>query len=111
MLSIKDSNIYLTKGDTAYLKVVLVRRVNDNTYDYEINNGDKLVLIIKKNVVDEDVVIQKEINAREIFKFESTDTSELQPGKYYYEVKLTNDKDEVFTVVPLSSFYLERGIN
>ena len=102
MFNILDGNyIQLTRGDTARLTVTIT---NDNGEAYEIQNGDKLTLTLKKTVKDAEPVMTKTITGTDIFHIEPSDTSGLSFAKYKYDVELTTFDGDVYTVIPPSTF-------
>lgn len=96
MLKIKDNNLYLTRGDTAYLTV------NFST-EREI---ESLVFSVKKKVADTDYVFQIEAVLDNKFIFTPALTKELEYGKYVYDIQLITTLGEVFTIVDKSFLYI-----
>lgn len=100
MLYIEGSTIRLTRGDTAYLQVPL--KTADGAYT--INADDTLEFSVKRTTKDEDYVFQKTVIGEDTFHIEPVDTTELSFGKYVYDIQLTTNNGDVFTVVPPSTF-------
>ena len=97
MIKIKNNNIYLTRGDTAYLQV---------DYDgYEVKEGDIVKFSVKKNFNDEDYAFQLVMPANQVFNIIPSDTKNLTFGNYYYYVELQTTMGEIFTVMG-GVFYL-----
>ena len=97
MINIKNNNIYLTRGDTAYLQV---------KYDgYEIKEGDVVKFSVKKEFNDDDYAFQLVMPAEKVFNIIPSDTKNLDCGNYYYDVELHTTLNEVFTVIG-GLFYL-----
>lgn len=107
MLRIEDGNIYLTKGDTAYLQV-------DVTFDdgtaYEPFTGDTITLSVKTDTEATDYVFTKTVNIGEMFYIEPEDTAEQEVGKYYYDVQVNTAAGEIFTVIEPSGFYIRSEV-
>lgn len=89
MFQIKEGNLYLTRGDTAYLSI-------DFTTKREI---ESLVLSVKKRVYDTDYKFQIKAILDNKFVFEPELTKDLDFGKYCYDIQLTTSLGEVFTLV------------
>ena len=100
MLYIEGNTIKLTRGDTAYLHIPL--STTEGTY--EMGPEDTLTFSIKKTTRDTDYILQKVITGSDVFHIEPTDTSALTFGKYTYDVQLNTKDNDVFTVIPPSTF-------
>ena len=100
MLYIEGNTIRLTRGDTAYLNIPLVTTEEA----YEMNPEDTLTFSVKKSTRDADYIFQKVVTGTNAFHIEPTDTSELAFGKYVYDVELNTIDNDVFTVIPPSTF-------
>lgn len=98
---LEDGVIQLTRGDSAHLKVSVTK---DNGEAYEIQNGDLLTLSIKKTVKDDTALLTKTIIGTDTFHIKPNDTSSLNFGKYKYDVQLTTKDEDVYTVIPPSTF-------
>lgn len=109
MLYVHDDNsIQLTRGDTAR---ILVPIVNDATNaSYEMDDSDKLTLTIKKRPRDSECLLQKVITGSNHFHILPSDTSNLQFGKYYYDIELTTAVGDVYTVIEPATFELLKEV-
>lgn len=97
-----DGSIRLTRGDTARFQVSVQ---NDLTGDeYAIQEGDILVLTVKKTVNDEDYLIRKKITGGTNFHISPSDTSEMSFGSYVYDVELTTADGDVYTIIGPATF-------
>jgi len=103
MITIKDNNIKMIKGDTAYINIKL-----EGGYVYK--EGDTLTLTVRQDVFSQDVVLTKTIPANGSFTFVPEDTNDIAPGRYVYDVQLDTIYEEVFTVVVPSDFILKEGV-
>lgn len=105
MLSVDQyMNICLTRGDTARLTISIV---NDNTDgEYEIQPDDVLVMTVKRKTTDHDICFQKIVNGDSLIHIKPEDTSELDFGKYKYDVELRTASGDVYTVIEPSTFCL-----
>lgn len=104
MLRVKQGDIYLTRGDTAYLEVAIAY---ENGRLYEASAGDTITLSIKKSLSNTEYALQKEVSGVAAIIIMPEDTKALECGKYLYDVQLLTSNGEVFTVIPPSPFYLE----
>lgn len=100
MLYINGKTIQLTRGDTAYLQIPLV--TPDGSYTIDLT--DTLTFSVKKNTRSTEYIFQKVNNGDNVFHIEPSDTATLTFGKYVYDVQLTMNNGDVFTVVPPSTF-------
>ena len=101
-----NSNIAITRGDTAVLAISLKNK--DGT-DYVIKSGDVLVFTVKENVYTKDITIQKQFVDEQI-KINPQDTNELSYGTYYYDVQLTTASGDVFTVITPHKFEIKTEV-
>lgn len=100
MFKINGQNLYLTRGDSAYLRI----DIEGNT-----RNIQSLVLSVKKEVSDIEYAFQLTAIDNS-FIFSPEDTKDLEYGKYYYDIQMVSDLGEVFTVVEKSNLYLKEEI-
>ena len=100
----RDNNIRLTRGDTAIISLEVQR--NGQSYDY---SNDLVQLTVKKNTVTTDVVFQKEISGTS-FTIDPSDTSELDYQNLKYDVQVTTQGGEVFTVIPPRNFTITEEV-
>lgn len=104
MLRIEDENeIYLTRGDTAYLTVAVD--------GYQAFEGDTISFTVKKKITDAEPALKLTVPIDEAFVFQPSDTAELDYGKYYYDIQIDTAFGEVFTVVEKSPFRLTEEVN
>ena len=95
---ITDTDIRITRGDTAFLSVELF----DDKGKYELKAGDTLELSAKKSINDTEYSIHIIANNNAVFTFNPSDTENLNYGSYLYDIQLTLSNGDVFTVIPLS---------
>lgn len=105
---LEDGTIRITRGDTARIKV----DVNDitNGVAYELQQNDVLVLTVKKAVTDSVYVIQKIEKGGSAFHIEPSDTEKLKFGNYKYDVQLTTEMGDVYTIVEPSTFEVMKEV-
>lgn len=97
MFKIDGNNLYLTRGDTAYLSV------NIDGNDREIR---ELTLSVKKDIADAEYAFQLTAIDNK-FIFEPADTKDLDYGKYVYDIQMTTEYNEIFTIVEKSNLYIK----
>lgn len=103
MLYVTGNTIKLTRGDTAYLTIPIKNAIGE---DYEMSAGDVLVLSMKKRVTDTEYSLQKVVTGDNVFHILPEDTDGLKFGTYVYDVQLTTEGKDVYTLIPVSSFEL-----
>lgn len=102
MLTVSKNDIKLTRGDTAYLNISISDSISDE--GYTIQPTDTLRLTVKRNIKDTDFAFQKVITGTDTFHIEPTDTNSLDWGKHIYDVELTTENGDIFTVIEPSKF-------
>ena len=90
MFKIDGNNLYLTRGDTAYLSV------NIDGNDREIR---ELTLSVKKDIADAEYAFQLTAIDNK-FIFEPADTK-------VYDIQMTTEYNEIFTIVEKSNLYIK----
>lgn len=109
MLNVSSNgSIQLTRGDTARFSVSINNVVSDE--DYVIKNEDQLTLSIKKRITDENPCVSKTVIGSSNFTIEPSDTSGLDFGNYIYDVQLTTESGDVYTVIPPTTFELLKEV-
>lgn len=102
MLHIKGTEIQLTRGDTAYLNVIVTK--SSDSREYTMQSGDTLTLTVKKTVNDTEFLLQKVVQGSNIIHILPEDTNGLEYGPYKYDVQLNTSDGDVFTVIEPSVF-------
>ena len=100
----KNNNIRLTRGDTA--KFVLYRHNESIREPYNILSSDTLTMTIKDSIHDGEPCVQKTITGSNAFHILPSDTSDLNFGKYIYDIQPTTSAGDVYTIVEPSTFEL-----
>lgn len=97
MANIKNA-LSVTRGDTLSVDVSIT---DADGAPYALQDGDMLVLTVKRTTaVDEPVVIQKTNDAKSGTHFELTPgETEVDYGEYRYDIELTQANGRRFTVV------------
>ena len=108
MLYINGTEVQLTRGDTAYLKIPLRLKLYDDNGEpyyepYEMKPEDTLTLTVKKSTKDTVVCFQKETKGSNVFHIKPEDTCDCEFNKYTYDVEIHTNGD-TFTVIEPSCF-------
>ena len=102
MLNVIDNDIYLTRGDSAYLNIEL-KDESGNPYTPAL--GDKLYFRLKKNIFGETLLLVKEIPTDTLtLEILPSDTAKLDFSSYCYEIELITLQGQCFTVVENKAF-------
>lgn len=105
MFMIEGTTMKVIQGDTGEFELTL-----DN---YEFQEGDKVYMTVKRKPKDTEIVFQKTITEFSInvakIKLEYEDTN-LEQGKYYYDIQCSLADGRIDTVIPPSVFFVMEGI-
>lgn len=101
------NEIELTRGDTLYLEIHIE---DDEGNDYIPTQKDSLVFTVKKNVYQNEPLIQKNVY-NGVLTIEHSDTQQLPYGEYVYDVQLTQANGDVTTVIKPSKFVIDYEVN
>ena len=101
MFNVSNTNISITRGDSATLCVEL----KDQTRQpYELQEGDELLLTVKVDANQSEHVLQLPADQAGTFTFLPESTAGLSFRTYKYDIQLTTSAGEVYTVIPVSAF-------
>lgn len=105
MFTIDGTTMKVIQGDTGEFELTL-----DN---YTFVEGDKVYMTVKKNLKDVHVIFQKVVTEfpmnKAKIKLEYEDTN-LEQGKYYYDIQCSLADGRIDTVIPPSVFFVMEGI-
>lgn len=111
MLEIDGNAIRLTRGDTAYLEVpILIQQEDGTTIPYDLGEADILTLTVKKTTSDKESIIKKENVGSNNFHIKPEETANLEYGRYLYDVQLTTESGDVYTVIVPTPFTLTQEV-
>lgn len=102
MLKVDGNKIWLTRGDSATLKLT-VYDSSGAEYDY---SQDTVKFTVKRSWAESDALITKTVNADGEIVLDAEDTADLPAGRYVYDVQITSDNGAVDTVIPYTDFIL-----
>ena len=105
----KDNKMTLTRGDSLYAKVNLVKKISRQPY--EPQPGDRIRFAVKKNYGDLMYAIHKDIPRDTlILHIEPEDTKNLDYGEYVYDIELTTADGDVDTFIARSKFVITEEV-
>lgn len=84
------NKITLTKGDTAVFKLSID--------EYSLKESDELKITVKRSV-NRPAVIEIKANTEGKFIFLPEDTKNVEAGIYHYDIQLTTEEGNVYTLV------------
>lgn len=94
-----DGTMRLTRGDTArFCMGTIMNNATDPPSIFPIGEKDILEFSVKKTVKDEESLIHKTISGDEAFHILPTDTKDLPFGRYVYDIQLTTEYGDVYTL-------------
>jgi len=97
MVNISGKNIYLTRGDSVGLQIVI--KYSDDTL-YELEEGDRVIFGAKEDYDDENYVIKKELGSDLVLVIDPEDTASLEmPSSLVYDIQIVFASGEVNTVI------------
>lgn len=106
MFTIEDNYMTVVKGDTAIFNLEIE--------NYKLEYGDIVYFTVKESIDDkEPPVIRKVVNEFEdgIAKFSLTsDDTNIETGKYYYDIQVSLLDGRVDTVITPSRFKVIGGV-
>ena len=105
----KDNTIHLTRGDTARFSIGRIVNTVTNT-NYTPTAEDTVTMTIKKTTLDAAPCVQIIVPGGEVFHIKPEDTKEMAFGKYVYDVQLTMADGDVYTIIPLATFDLQKEV-
>lgn len=110
MLYLEYGNtIKLTRGDTARITASIMNEATEAVY--AMGENDTLTLTVKKSTKDTEPLFQKVLVGLNTFHIEPSDTAGLDFGKYKYDVQLTTDDGDVYTVIEPSDFVVMEEVS
>ena len=106
MVNITNKNIFMTKGDTVKLSIVIKDK---NNAQYTMQIGDHIIITVRKphSLKDEFSITSEDNN----IVIDKDMTSNMKPGVYEYDVQLTFENGEVNTIVPLHKFVIQKEVS
>lgn len=103
MIIIKGTTISIIRGDSATINLSIKNRNSDE--EYILLDGDIVRFSVKKDISDNDILIQKTFENNQI-KIEHLDTKNLAFGEYVYDVELQYANGDRDTIISPSKFII-----
>jgi hypothetical protein len=105
MITIKNGNISMTRGDTASF---LISCIDSYGQPHNLVTGDTLKFTIKKSANTLDIILQKTVttfsSGKATVTLAATDTSTIAFGSYVYDIQVQLVDGTVSTIIPVSRF-------
>lgn len=102
-----DNSIKLTRGDTARFNVPLKLESGE---EYAMQPGDTLTFSMKKSKSDTEYAVRKVVTGTNEFHLEPKDTKGLNFGKHKYDVELTTESGDNYTVISYCTFTIAEEV-
>jgi len=104
MLKVSQSMaIQLTRGDNATLNVTITNETSGEPY--EISEKDIIEMTVrKKPCKDSDIMFHKKVVGNQSIIINPEDTTQMPYGDYVYDIQLTTEAGNVYTVIPPRTF-------
>lgn len=105
----RDNSIHLTRGDTA--RLLLGSVVNEVTgKDFVLSADDTVTFAVKKTVYDATPTVQIVVPGGAAIHIKPEDTKEMSFGKYLYDIQITTANDDIYTVIPPTTFEILKEV-
>ena len=99
MFTIHNTQIRMTRGDTAYFTVeILLESEETGAVPYVMSEGDTLLFTAKRCLVDSVPALQLRAVGTADFRLQPEDTKKLY-GRYFYDIELRTASGEVHTIL------------
>lgn len=111
MLVIEDRAIFLTRGDTAFIKATPI----DGDEDYTFQDGDKVIFRLRRKAGQGEIACEKEcvidfVENQAVLTLAPEDTENCEFKEYRYEFELVTADDEHFTFVADEPFTIGKEL-
>lgn len=102
MLKIDNTDIYLTRGDSAMLELIIT---DEEGHKWEPTSTDKVIFCLKRSAENPEplLTIQAAESQTDIFIYPN-DTKDLSFGVYIYDIHVQTTSGNIFTVIADSKF-------
>lgn len=105
MLKISGNKISLTRGDSAYITLI----INTNDGVYTLNEGDEVRVQVRDVPNTGDLIFEgniEMINDEIVWHIYPAQTTNLEVATYYWDAQLQTANGDIFTFIPASAFKL-----
>lgn len=117
MFSVDSHNVItITRGDSASTVIFVNQGTLIEQVRYELQPNDALYVgVMEPHQKFEDAIIKYKLTNEDlnrdgdvVWSFKPTDTEYLEPGKYFYQIKLVRNSGQyVDTIVSKTPFYIQ----
>lgn len=103
----EDNNITITQGQTGYATITL-----DDSSDLVIGANDTIKVQVRVKPNGGRMLYEGTADPETLaWKIEPDDTMNIEPGRYYYDIRLTlAENGDVFYIVDVSDFVIEENV-
>lgn len=99
----QNGEIKLTRGDSAKIKIDVIY---EDGKKYIPSQGDVLTLTVKKKTTDKNSLISKKADTTGTIEIKPKDTEGFNFGVYKYDVEITTEKGDVYTIITPTNFHI-----
>lgn len=111
-----STNLSLIRGDTLPLSIDSIS-IQGTEEKYILTKSDVIYIDIKRHDHDKEAVVRKTLTANDYdsegrlnFIILPSDTENLPCGEYVYDVRLFQDEDNIYTIIPYSKLTILKNI-
>ena len=108
MFEIKGNDLFLTRGDSARIEISIINACTGS--EYTPVSSDIFRFTVKKNVYSKALIFQKRQVGYPAFAILPSDTKELDFATYVYDVELTTESGDVYTIVPYANLHILKEV-
>lgn len=109
MLTTNGTNITITRGDSAYINVVVT---DSEGHDYVVGPNDVVRAQVRQDATSSNILFETIIPSDTmVWHIKPEDTEGANMGRtYVYDVQLETADGDVFTFIPLSNFTVSKEV-
>lgn len=108
MFTIENDDIRISKGDSSGRFAAVLQDAEGEPY--VLQDGDSLVLRVKKRTSDDDVLIELKADSNMQFELKPQHTENLGCSTYKYQLLLTTGGDNSFRPISVHDFTIEEVV-
>lgn len=108
------SDISIVRGDTLRLSISGIRTAGGE--EYILSDSDVIFLDVKKSAADKAPIFRKSVTVADYIDgclpitIYPEDTAGISPGDYFFDVRLFMDRDNIYTIIPMSKLKIVRNV-
>lgn len=108
MVRVSGDSIYLTRGDTCKITIVITQ----DGEPYTPSEGDRIRFALNKRYAETEPLILRDIPTDTLLlHLVPEDTKGLEFGKYRYDISLTKENGDVDTFIGPAWFYVTEEVD